>query len=234
MTEEFKKDTIINIAYIESKASDIIQMGKERVLHSHDSHMFVRIIAFAVIIVAITLLLIILYYQFTTARIIFQIIFRAIVGLISHLVSFSKNDNFRFSPPSSPSCPVVQEANCTSSVKYLPQNGKAKLVVHIPFSGKMPLEKPPLMPTRNKRPFPEPLPSVCLVQRFNSLSTIFIPTKLDSVAVVALFDTGSAITIVSKRIANLLKSHIGESTLSEGISSSGTPIKILRKDNTCA
>ena len=72
------------------------------------------------------------------------------------------------------------------------------------------------------RPFPEPSPFVCLIRSYNS-STIFIPAKLDSIPVVALFDTGSAITIVFRRTADLLKIRIIELFLPEGITTSGTP-----------
>ena len=75
-----------------------------------------------------------------------------------------------------------------------------------------------------KRPFLEPSLCVCLSRGYNS-STIFIPAKLDSVPVVALFDTESAITIVSKRTANILKIRMSEHFLPEGMTANGTPIR---------
>ena len=57
---EFEKDVINAVAYIKSKPSDFLQMGKKRITHIVGLHTFVRIVVVAAIVTAITVLLIFL------------------------------------------------------------------------------------------------------------------------------------------------------------------------------
>ncbi|KHJ80511.1 integrase core domain protein, partial [Oesophagostomum dentatum] len=87
----------------------------------------------------------------------------------------------------------------------------------------------PSIQLKNATTFHNFNPVVMSIQHPNHANTIFIPLKVNSIQTAALFDTGSAITILSQRFAQKLNLPIAKSNFNEAVAANGTPIKLVGK-----
>ncbi|KAK6042661.1 hypothetical protein COOONC_19834 [Cooperia oncophora] len=70
-------------------------------------------------------------------------------------------------------------------------------------------------------------PGISSVHLGNASQVIYVPVKLDDSSIVALLDTGSALTIVSDTVARKLNAQLSQSTITKGITANGSIMKLL-------
>ncbi|CAJ0604102.1 unnamed protein product [Cylicocyclus nassatus] len=233
----FEQDTVKTISYIESQASDILQMEKGKIIRSLGLHTLVRTIVIATIILVILVTLIILYCHFNIARATVKATFTIVTIPFSFLSSCCQKKPKPSAPESSTPRiilrafrrnPLIKDTVSTATVEsgnLYPSLEEVRVISQAPKVPPKTVAKPLNLE------IPKFKPRVSSVQ-LDSMSTIFIPVTLNHLSTVALFDTGSAITLLSERMATLSNLIITETTLPEGITANGSPIHFIGQVST--
>ncbi|PIO68773.1 EF hand [Teladorsagia circumcincta] len=90
---------------------------------------------------------------------------------------------------------------------------------------RMPAAPPPSQ--ANKQQFANFFPGISCVHLGNSSQMIYILTKLNKASIVALLDTGSALTIVSETVAGKIKAQLSRPKITKGITANGSIMNLL-------
>ncbi|KAK6031227.1 retroviral aspartyl protease, partial [Ostertagia ostertagi] len=220
-------------AFLESNAGDFLQSQKEKVLESFGLHRLVK----AIVLVSICLIFVsaitILYCQTSLVRIPLNFLFKGIATVFSLLLASlcnksssqgtttkqqrrSQDYSIISSEPERESIPL---ANLRRSPVNLPSSSIA--TVHQPSAPSASKIKLPLaQPTK-------PYSSVSSIHLGKTNQMIYVPAKLNNSSIVALLDTGSALTIVSDAVARKLNAQLSHSTIIKGITANGSSMNLL-------
>ncbi|KAK6015025.1 hypothetical protein OSTOST_19558, partial [Ostertagia ostertagi] len=103
--------------------------------------------------------------------------------------------------------------------KYHQPSAPSQSIIHVPAA-------PPATQAQ-KQQFANFFPGISCIHLANTSQMIYVPAKLNMSSIVALLDTGSALTIVSDTVARKIKAEISPSTVTKGITANGSIMNLL-------
>ncbi|KAK6019937.1 hypothetical protein OSTOST_14416 [Ostertagia ostertagi] len=233
ISEQLDSEITNSAGFLESNAAHFLQSQKKGILQSLGMHKLVRTLVITSFCLLVLIVIIVLYFQSSLIRILFNIIFRMLANAALFIVN---NTCRRKSPPkedTSEESPPNNGANerPRAAVRRTRRTNEPHTTLNIPAFSDISLHTVPPF-----RPIPEPsrtrqflnfLPNVSCIHNANSSPLMYISTNLNNSHVVALLDTGSAITLISETVARKINAHLLRSTNTTGITANGTPMHLL-------
>ncbi|KAK6026074.1 hypothetical protein OSTOST_08009, partial [Ostertagia ostertagi] len=221
LTSENAEHEISNSAkFLDSNAASILQMQKSTVLESLGLHRLVKTIVLLSIGLIIFIIIVILYCQSALIRTALNTVFRTIGVSISFIfATLCKKER-----PTPPDTPLINNRpTVTARRQRRSSNSRSidtdPMRVSVHFPSNMDSLNPKQGQDQNHRnlnPFLNYIPNIACIHTQTTSSMIYVPTKLNQSAVVALFDTGSALTIISESIARKINASFSPSSIKQG------------------
>ncbi|KAK6027884.1 hypothetical protein OSTOST_06077 [Ostertagia ostertagi] len=229
-------------ASLESNAGEFLQSQKEKILESLGLHSLVRTIVIVSICLFFVVAVAILYCQTALFRIPLNLFFRSMGAFIRFLFAATckkKSSSFVVTTKQqrhTQGDPVVnlESVNVPTQLPtiHLPAAPLPMINMPAPPPTIIRLPKVPAPPIHLTKPEPflNFLPGIsCLHNGYNS-QMIYIPAKLNNSSIVALLDTGSALTIVSDTVARKINAQLSRSIITKGITANGSTMNLLGND----